>query len=113
MGDRPPDVRPADGEREPVELTRDRRAFLSGVATTGALVFLATAGNTISPLSKLAALAQRRPGTGPQGLPVNKSAVGAGVVDTAQDPDYRLRIVRRGHADRRAHARRAPGHAPA
>jgi len=67
-----------------------RRTFLRGVAGTAGVVFLATAGNTISPLSWFAALAQRRPGTGPQGLPVNKSAAGAGVTDRVRSPDYRL-----------------------
>ena len=37
------------------------------------------------PLSRLAALAQRRPDEGPQGVPVNKTAGGAGVV-RARDP---------------------------
>ena len=52
------------------DLEPDRRRFVAGVAATGATVFLAVAGNTIGPLSALAVLAQRRPGTGPQGLPV-------------------------------------------
>src|SRR4029079_5256479 len=74
-------------------LVRQRRAFLTGVAGTGALVFLATAGNTIRPLSRLAALAQRRPGVGPQGPPVNQSAHGGGVGAHALEPEYRLTVV--------------------
>ena len=58
----------------------DRRAFLGGVAATTGLVALAVAGGTVRPLSRFAALAQRRPDEGPQGLPVNKTAGGAGVV---------------------------------
>ena len=80
---------PADVD---VALPGARRAFLGGVAATSGLAFLATAGNTISPLSKFAALAQRRPGVGPQGVPVNKSAKGAGVLDKIGDPAWTLEI---------------------
>ena len=55
-----------------------------------AMLTLVTVGQTVWPLRKLALLAPRRPDTGPQGFPVNRSAVAAGVVDTAQDPAYRL-----------------------
>jgi DMSO/TMAO reductase YedYZ molybdopterin-dependent catalytic subunit len=79
---------------------RDRRRFLAGVGGTVGLVFLATAGNTVSALSRVAALAQRRPGVGPQGLPVNKSAKGAGVERTALDPAYRLVVDGRGRRTR-------------
>ncbi len=93
-------VREQTGRRHLTDdLEPDRRRFIAGVAATGATVFLAVAGNTIGPLSALAVLAQRRPGTGPQGLPVNKSARGAGVVDRAQSPDYRL--VVEGRVERR------------
>jgi DMSO/TMAO reductase YedYZ molybdopterin-dependent catalytic subunit len=76
-----------------------RRTFLAGVVGTAGLIFFTTAGNTISGLSRVAALAQRKPGVGPQGLPVNKSAAGAGVTKTALDPGYRL--VLRGRRGRR------------
>jgi len=42
---------------------------------------------TVRPLSALGLLAPRRPGLGPQGLPVNKSAAAAGIVAV---PGYRL-----------------------
>jgi hypothetical protein len=77
----------------------DRRAFLGGVAAASGALVLATAGGTVSPLSTLSVLAQRRPGVGPQGMPVNKSAVGARVVDLARDPAYRLVVD--GAVDRR------------
>jgi DMSO/TMAO reductase YedYZ molybdopterin-dependent catalytic subunit len=44
----------------------------------------------MSALSPVSVLAQRRPGVGPQGLPVNKSAAAARVTDLARDPGYRL-----------------------
>lgn len=68
----------------------DRRAFLSGVAATSVGLVVATAGGTVSALSPVSVLAQRRPGVGPQGLPVNKSAAAARVTDLARDPAYRL-----------------------
>lgn len=70
----------------------DRRAFLVGVAAASGVLAVATAGGTVSPLDRFSVLAQRRPGVGPQGLPVNKTAVGARVVELARSPDYRLII---------------------
>jgi Oxidoreductase molybdopterin binding domain len=81
----PPVVRPLAG-------TGERRAFLAGVALASGALVVATAGGTVSPLSGVSVLAQRRPGFGPQGLPVNKTAVGARVVEVARDPGYRLVI---------------------
>jgi DMSO/TMAO reductase YedYZ molybdopterin-dependent catalytic subunit len=72
-----------------------RRGFLLTVAAAGGAVALTTVGETFSPLAKLAVLAPRRPGVGPQGLPVNKSAAAAGVVTVARDPAYRLRVTGR------------------
>jgi DMSO/TMAO reductase YedYZ molybdopterin-dependent catalytic subunit len=71
---------------------RERRAFLGAVAGTSGLLALAHAGSTVGWLSPISALAQRRPRQGPQGLPVNKSAIGAGVVELARDPAYRLAV---------------------
>jgi DMSO/TMAO reductase YedYZ molybdopterin-dependent catalytic subunit len=68
----------------------DRRAFLAGVAATSAGLVVATSGGTLTPLGSVSVLAQRRPGVGPQGVPVNKSAESAGVVEAARDPAYRL-----------------------
>lgn len=70
----------------------DRRAFLGGVAAASAALVVATAGGTVSPLGRLSVLAQRRPGVGPQGLPVNKTAAAARVLAPARDPAYRLAI---------------------
>jgi DMSO/TMAO reductase YedYZ molybdopterin-dependent catalytic subunit len=68
----------------------DRRRFLTLVAGASGMLTVFTVGQTVWPLRKLALLAPRRPDTGPQGFPVNRSAVAAGVVTAAQDPDYRL-----------------------
>ncbi|WP_308287310.1 molybdopterin-dependent oxidoreductase [Actinomadura parmotrematis] len=68
-----------------------RRAFLLTVAAASGAVALATVGETLSPLARLALLAPRRPGTGPQRLPVNKTAYAAGI--TAVPPEWRLRVT--------------------
>jgi hypothetical protein len=77
----------------------DRRAFLGGVAATSVGLVVATAGGTVTALSPVSVLAQRRPGVGPQGFPVNKSAAAARVTGAARDPAYRL--VVEGAVDRR------------
>jgi DMSO/TMAO reductase YedYZ molybdopterin-dependent catalytic subunit len=68
----------------------DRRRFLGLVAGASAMLTVLTVGQTAWPLRKLALLAPRRPDTGPQGFPVNRSAIAADVVDAAQSPGYRL-----------------------
>jgi DMSO/TMAO reductase YedYZ molybdopterin-dependent catalytic subunit len=76
-----------------VDMTGDgltRRGFLGVVAATSGIITLTTIGQTFRPLNPFAVLAPRRPDVGPQGFPVNKSAVSAGVTETARDPDYRL-----------------------
>jgi DMSO/TMAO reductase YedYZ molybdopterin-dependent catalytic subunit len=64
-----------------------RRELLAGVAAASAVITATTVGQTVRPLAGLGLLAPRRPGVGPQGLPVNKTAVAAGVV---ADSGYRL-----------------------
>ncbi|RAY16103.1 molybdopterin-binding protein [Actinomadura craniellae] len=72
---------------------RTRRGFFASVAAACGLVALTTAGEAFTPLARLAVLAPRRPGVGPQGLPVNKSAAAAGVTAAAVDPGWRLAVT--------------------
>lgn len=53
-----------------------------------------TVGQTLRPLVPLDLLAPRDPTSGlnPQGVPVNKSAAGAGITDRAVGAAYRLRV---------------------
>jgi DMSO/TMAO reductase YedYZ molybdopterin-dependent catalytic subunit len=81
--------RPAE-PRAPGRLTR--RGLLAAVGGAAAAITVATAGQTVAPLGRLSVLAPRRPGTGPQGLPVNRTAAAAGVRDAALDPGYRLTV---------------------
>jgi DMSO/TMAO reductase YedYZ molybdopterin-dependent catalytic subunit len=79
-----------DGGLDRADALADRRGFLTGVFATSGLVTLATLGQTVRPLASLALLSPRRSNVGPQGFPVNRSARTAGVLESAQSPDYRL-----------------------
>jgi DMSO/TMAO reductase YedYZ molybdopterin-dependent catalytic subunit len=85
--------RPGPDEQDGAqELSRDRRALLIGVASAAGAVTLASVGQTIAPLSGISLLAPRRAGSGPQGVPINRTAVAAGVTGRARDPLWRLQV---------------------
>jgi DMSO/TMAO reductase YedYZ molybdopterin-dependent catalytic subunit len=67
-----------------------RRGLLGAVGAAAGVITVATVGQTVAPVAPVSVLAPRRPATGPQGVPVNKTAAGAGVRDAALDPAYRL-----------------------
>ena len=69
-----------------------RRGFLGTVATAALTLTVATVGETLAPLRRLALLAPRDPRTGPDGYPVNRSAANAGVAGAAAAPDFTLRV---------------------
>jgi DMSO/TMAO reductase YedYZ molybdopterin-dependent catalytic subunit len=79
-------------EEEPPAAGLSRRGFLrtTGLATGVAVV--ATAGATVPFLRGVSGLAWKT-GKGTQNLPVNRTAVVAGVTRTAQAADWRLSIV--------------------
>jgi len=82
-------------KREEAMADRDglsRRGFLVTVGAAVLGVTVATVGQTLRPLRGLSVLAPRDPKVGPQGLPVNKSARSANVLESARDPAYRLRV---------------------
>jgi DMSO/TMAO reductase YedYZ molybdopterin-dependent catalytic subunit len=80
----------APGASTPSSSSLSRRGFLSTVAAGSAALTIATVGETWRPFRAISALAVRDPQVGPQGLPVNKSAVGARVLDLIHDPGWRL-----------------------
>jgi hypothetical protein len=84
--------------RTPEPEDRERREFLGTIVTAAGVVTIATVGQTVGPLRRLALLAPRRPDTGPQGFPVNRTALAARVTDAAHSPDYRLVVT--GRVDR-------------
>jgi DMSO/TMAO reductase YedYZ molybdopterin-dependent catalytic subunit len=65
-----------------------RRGFLGAAIASSAAVTLATLGQTVRPLRRVSVLAPRDPAVGPQGVPVNRTARSAGVIDSAISPDY-------------------------
>ncbi|MEU8232644.1 molybdopterin-dependent oxidoreductase [Actinoplanes sp. NPDC048967] len=95
VGVKLPVVREAFVRPAPEEPGRglSRRGLLGTVGAAAGVITLATAGQTITPLAPVSVLAPRRSTSGPQRLPVNKTAAGAGVRDRALDPAYRLTIA--------------------
>ena len=69
-----------------------RRGVLAAAGGATGVIVATTVGQTARPLERIAVLAPRLPTVGPQGMPVNKTAEGAGVVEAAQDASWRLRI---------------------
>jgi DMSO/TMAO reductase YedYZ molybdopterin-dependent catalytic subunit len=67
-----------------------RRGFLGMAFAGAAALWVATVGQTLRPLAGISVLAPRDPRIGPQGVPVNKTAAKAGVVDAATSPAWRL-----------------------
>jgi hypothetical protein len=78
----------------PAEDAPNRRSLLLGVGAAVGAVTLTTAGQAFTPLKGLALLAPRRPDIGPQGLPVNRTAVAAGVTaEMTADARWRLEVA--------------------
>ena len=72
-----------------------RRGFLVTVGSASGILTLTTVGQTLRLFRRLAVLAPRAPGSGPQGHPVNRSAANAGVLASSASPDYRLTVAGR------------------
>ncbi len=70
-------------------MTLSRRGFLRATYVSTAAVTVATVGQTFSPFKDVSLLAPRVPDIGPQGLPVNRTARDAKVLDPQ---DYRLSV---------------------
>ncbi len=66
-----------------------RRALLLAAAAGAVTLVATTLGSAVESLSRLAILAPRRAGVGPQGLPVNGVATPQ-ILAAARDPAYRL-----------------------
>lgn len=70
-----------------------RRRFLATVGAAAGLLTVATVGQTVYPLRRLALLAPRNPDIGTDGFPVNNTAVEAGITEAATDPAWRLSVT--------------------
>jgi hypothetical protein len=84
-----------DALRRPVRdgLQASRRQLLFAVGAAAGVITVSTAGQTVPLLASVSVLGPRRPTTGPQRLPVNKTALRAGVQDAARSPAYRMLIA--------------------
>jgi hypothetical protein len=69
-----------------------RRTVLRGTWLAVGLATVLTAGQAVPLLRRVSLLAPRS-GQGPQSVPVNRSAIAAGVIPAAQSPDYRLTVA--------------------
>jgi len=69
-----------------------RRGLLGAAGVAAGVITLTTAGQTVAPLAPVSVLAPRRPRSGPQNVPVNKTAGAAGVRNALFDPAYRLTV---------------------
>jgi DMSO/TMAO reductase YedYZ molybdopterin-dependent catalytic subunit len=76
--------------------TVSRRGFFGAIAVATATVVTLTAGQSFRILNGVNLFAPRKNGTGPQGLPVNRTAHAAGVIDAATSPDWRLTVTNGG-----------------
>src|SRR5262245_21305871 len=84
---------PVDDKRDtPVFGGPTRRTVSRGTWLAAALATVVTAGQTIPLLRRVSVLAPRS-GQGPQGVPINRSAIAAGVLRSARSPDYRLTVI--------------------
>ncbi|QIM23125.1 molybdopterin-dependent oxidoreductase [Phycicoccus sp. HDW14] len=84
---------PRDGAAEPGhDGVPTRRTLLRATWVSAAVAVVVTTSVEIPGLRRLAVLAVRS-GQGPQGVPINRSAVGADVAGLFDDPAWRLRVV--------------------
>ena len=81
-----------DGGAPPMPGGWSRRAFLAAVGVTTGAVVLTTAGQSFSWLDPLNLFAPRKMGTGPQAVPVNRTAADAKVADLALAEDWTLTV---------------------
>lgn len=70
-----------------------RRGFFGAIAVATAAVVTLTAGQSFRILDGVNVFAPRKNGTGPQALPVNRTAHAAGVLESATSPDWRLTVT--------------------
>jgi hypothetical protein len=85
-----------DGVAPPAPGRWSRRAFLAAVGTTTGVVVLTTSGQSFSWLDPLNLFAPRKMGTGPQTVPVNRTASDAKVADLAGAQAWKLTLTYQG-----------------
>lgn len=82
----------SDDEPSPSEVGLSRRTLLRTTWLAAGVSVLATTAVGLPGLRRVAVLSVRS-GEGPQGVPVNRSAIAAGVTESLADPGWRLRVI--------------------
>ncbi len=81
------------GVVEPPEMPAlDRRGLFVALGAGIGTVVVTTVGQTVTPLAPVGLLATRQASKGPQGVPVNKTASAARVLDLARAADWKLEV---------------------
>ena len=71
----------------------DRRGLFVALGSGITAIVLTTIGQTVTPLARIGLLATRQASKGPQGVPVNKTAHSAGVLELAHQPEWQLEVA--------------------
>jgi hypothetical protein len=89
-----PDSHSNAGPKQPPSTPAlSRRGLLAATGAGVGLVAATTIGQTVTPLERIGLLAIRQPSRGPQGVPVNRTAVEAKVTTTALAASWTLRVL--------------------
>jgi len=83
----------SEPDESAVRVGLSRRGLLIASAAGSGVVVATTAGQTFSPLRRLAVLAPRRAESAPQHVPINKTVDEAGVRETATSATWRLTVL--------------------
>lgn len=70
-----------------------RRGLLVAAAAGVGVIGVTSLGQSVSPLEPIALLAPRKPSTGPQGVPINKTAKQASITEDLVGAGYRLTVA--------------------
>lgn len=70
-----------------------RRGFFAVVGIAGAALVTLTAGQSFRVLDGTNAFGPRKNGTGPSGVPINRTAKKADVLESAMSPDWKLTVL--------------------
>jgi len=79
-------------DRTPAPST-SRRSFFAVVGVAGAALVTLTAGQSFKVFDVTNAFAPRKNGIGPSGLPINRTAKKADVIESAMSPDWKLTVL--------------------
>jgi hypothetical protein len=82
-----------DRAPQPKVARTSRRGFFATIAIAGAAVVGLTVGQSSRPFDFANVFGPRKAGTGPDALPVNRTAHAAKVIDEAMSPDWKLTVT--------------------